>query len=258
VGIETDQGGDVWETVYQQASEELRAEGLLEGRAPRFAHAKASAGHGSKIARAERMLVDYERGKFVHLEGTHGALEAALKRFPRTKPYDLVDACLVGETIITTPSGGTPVDQLKKDDLVLGRDQAVSVRSVGMTEEHAPVFTVFTDDDMVWLTGTLDHPVWTVEEGWVQLGDLEGKHLTTRESLMDITPNPRVLSVEAAGFADVWNLEVQAPHEYFGNNILLHNCYWSWSDLADSLVRRPLKFKSQARTSIADMDSVRL
>ncbi len=92
VGVETDQGGDTWEVVYHQACENLRKEGLLDGRAPKFKHAKASTGHGSKIARAERMLVDYERGKFVHLEGTHHALEQALRRFPKVKPYDLVDA----------------------------------------------------------------------------------------------------------------------------------------------------------------------
>ena len=93
VGVETDQGGDTWEVVYHQACENLRKEGLLDGRAPKFKHAKASTGHGSKIARAERMLVDYERGKFVHLEGTHHSLEQALRRFPKVKPYDLVDAC---------------------------------------------------------------------------------------------------------------------------------------------------------------------
>ncbi len=59
---------------------------------PTFEQAKAGAGHGSKVARNQRMLVDYEHGKVVHVLGTHRALERALKRFPKSKPFDLVDA----------------------------------------------------------------------------------------------------------------------------------------------------------------------
>jgi hypothetical protein len=92
LGVESDQGGDTWRTVYQQACEELRASGDLVGSAPRFAAEKAGAGHGSKAARAQRMLVDYERNKVRHLVGTHRALETGLMRFPRAKPFDLVDA----------------------------------------------------------------------------------------------------------------------------------------------------------------------
>lgn len=92
VGIESDQGGDTWRTVYQQACEELRREGTLLGPAPRFASKKAGAGQGSKMARAQRMLVDYERGKFRHLTGTTERLEMGLARFPKVKPFDLADA----------------------------------------------------------------------------------------------------------------------------------------------------------------------
>ncbi len=38
------------------------------------------------------MLVDYEHGMIVHVAGTHEVLERALRRFPRSKPYDLTDA----------------------------------------------------------------------------------------------------------------------------------------------------------------------
>jgi hypothetical protein len=38
------------------------------------------------------MLTDYERGRIIHVLGTHEVLERALKRFPVQKPYDLVDA----------------------------------------------------------------------------------------------------------------------------------------------------------------------
>jgi phage terminase large subunit-like protein len=87
VGVETDQGGDTWYTVYKAAAQAIGID-----RPPRFEQAKAGAGHGPKAERASRMLADYERGRIVHVTGTHETLERALRRFPRSKPFDLVDA----------------------------------------------------------------------------------------------------------------------------------------------------------------------
>lgn len=87
VGVETDQGGDTWLSVYREAA---RAMGAT--RVPPFRQAKAGAGHGPKAHRASKMLADYERGRIVHVTGTHETLERALRRFPKTKPFDLTDA----------------------------------------------------------------------------------------------------------------------------------------------------------------------
>jgi len=92
VGVETDQGGDTWASVYREALADVeKPEGA---RAPRFRWEKAGAGHGPKVARAMRMLVFYERNPsaFVHVLGYHTVLENALNRFPLTKPHDAVDA----------------------------------------------------------------------------------------------------------------------------------------------------------------------
>lgn len=87
VGVETDQGGDTWRSVYDQAARSL---GIVAP--PPFTSRKAGAGFGSKQHRQQQMLADYERGRIVHVLGTHDKLERALKRFPRTKPFDLADA----------------------------------------------------------------------------------------------------------------------------------------------------------------------
>lgn len=104
IGIETNQGDQLWRIVYDQAMEDVRSEmarqidpetgkkGDFFRKMPRYKEKKATKDLGSKVTRAERMLVDYERFIFVHVEGTHVALERALKRFPKVKPYDLVDA----------------------------------------------------------------------------------------------------------------------------------------------------------------------
>jgi hypothetical protein len=94
VGVETDQGGDTWRSVYSEACKALVADGALPADTvfPVFRSDKAGAGHGPKAHRASLMLADYERGRIVHVEGTHTVLERGLRRFPLTKPFDLVDA----------------------------------------------------------------------------------------------------------------------------------------------------------------------
>lgn len=102
VGVETDQGGDTWRSVYTAAAEAVSVEdGIPVDRLPRFKQDKVirqrqGGGHGapSKAARGARMLADYERpGRIVHVLGDGvEVLERALRRFPRTKPFDLADA----------------------------------------------------------------------------------------------------------------------------------------------------------------------
>lgn len=91
VGVETDQGGDTWQSVYREACDAVVADGH-DGTLPHFRWEKAGAGYGPKAHRASKMLAGYETGRIVHVYGTHETLERALRRFPKTKPYDLVDA----------------------------------------------------------------------------------------------------------------------------------------------------------------------
>lgn len=94
VGVETDQGGDVWRPAYKSVCDDLRAEfpAFADDMVfPTFDQAKAGAGHGSKAHRNSLMLADYDRGMVIHVQGTHTAYERALRRFPK-KPLDLADA----------------------------------------------------------------------------------------------------------------------------------------------------------------------
>jgi hypothetical protein len=89
LGIETDQGGDVWKSVYREACREI---GVDINSAPKYRSEKAGS-IGPKAHRASLMLADYERpGRIIHVIGSHQILERALRRFPIMKPYDLVDA----------------------------------------------------------------------------------------------------------------------------------------------------------------------
>jgi phage terminase large subunit-like protein len=104
VGVETNQGGDLWRVVFDQVCDDIRGDqNNFSMKMPRYKQVKATADMGSKVTRAERMLVDYERAVFVHVEGTHNTLESALRRFPRVKPYDLVDAACWSHSELAGP-----------------------------------------------------------------------------------------------------------------------------------------------------------
>jgi hypothetical protein len=102
VGVETDQGGDTWEPTFKLARSAAEAEARAQGdtetadriRRLTFREAKAGQGQDPKTHRASLMLADYERpGRRIrHVLGTHGVLERALNRFPKTAPLDLTDA----------------------------------------------------------------------------------------------------------------------------------------------------------------------
>lgn len=93
VGIETDQGGDTWLSVYREACNDLVAEQEINvWEVPPFKHAKAGAGAGPKAARAQKQVSAYDRGVFVHVGPFHFILKRAQRRFPAVKPYDLIDA----------------------------------------------------------------------------------------------------------------------------------------------------------------------
>lgn len=96
VGVETDQGGDLWEDEFERAWDELVSDNdypniTKDVFMPEFVEDKAGAGHGPKVHRGQLMLADYEKGMIVHVIGTHITLEKALRRFP-DKPLDLSDA----------------------------------------------------------------------------------------------------------------------------------------------------------------------
>lgn len=129
VGVETDQGGDTWQSVFARAVEKIRKAKDAKWEAwladwktrnpntpekdwpakpvikwPSFASDKAGHGYGSKVERNAQMLADYERGNIIHVRGTHTTLEKALRRFP-LMPLDLVDAAFWSWHDLTGGSG---------------------------------------------------------------------------------------------------------------------------------------------------------
>lgn len=93
LGVETNNGGDTWITVYNAVWEKLVARGAIAPNTPkpRFRQVKATSETGGKRERWQLARAARERGEFVEAIGTHETLFKALRRLPERKPYDLAD-----------------------------------------------------------------------------------------------------------------------------------------------------------------------
>ena len=90
--IEANQGGAVWQTVYEHVVEKNNFSRTF---VPQLSLIKASAATGSKVVRANQLLAGYETGRVIHKIGEDLVkLEQALMRFPISKPFDLTDAAV--------------------------------------------------------------------------------------------------------------------------------------------------------------------
>ena len=104
IGVETNQGGDTWKSVYKLAAAKVVERLVDEWKnanpdrpntppvsLPKYTDAKAGVGDGPKIERNGQLLTEYERGKVKHMLGTNPVIEKALRRFPNS-PLDVADS----------------------------------------------------------------------------------------------------------------------------------------------------------------------
>lgn len=97
IGVEVNQGGDVWKTVYQTVWNKMDQAGAIpEGmRMPKYKSEVATVSDGSKASRGQQMVTIYENGDVIHVvdgTGSYTMLERSLRRFPKFKPHDLADS----------------------------------------------------------------------------------------------------------------------------------------------------------------------
>lgn len=124
-----------------------------------------------KATRAEPVSALYEQGRIHHI-GVFAALEDQQSTWvPGLPSPDRLDACLVAGTLIVTERGEIPIETVMVGDRVMTREGWRVVINAGMTNERSPVRTaVFSDGSA--LTGTGNHPVWTVQRGFSPLDAL--------------------------------------------------------------------------------------
>lgn len=178
-----------------------------------------------KITKPPKLLV-YERcGNFI-------------ENFPTlltdpNNPDDIADGqedhCFTGDTPVYTKEGQKPIRKIKVGDEVLTRKGYKKVLVVHKQKnkyvKHYPE---------LGLTATSNHPIITKFDKLIKISELTYSDFITTLTLYDgatltntighIDNHDKIKS-KFVGYRTVYNLTVEDCHEYYANNILVHNCY---------------------------------
>jgi hypothetical protein len=138
-----------------------------------------------------------------------------------------VNECVPSGTLISTPSGDVPVEQIKVGMTVLGESGGHLVESLVLGT------TISTALDLVGIGDlrlTRNHPVWTLENGYVEADKVcHGMHVrciteTDEESSLGDIPvsDPHRLPLQGKAL-NVHNFQTTTGN-YFADRILVHNC----------------------------------
>lgn len=147
------------------------------------------------------------------------------------------DACFVAGTLISTEHGERPIEEIKVGDLVYTREGLRPVTEARPTGEREIVAAVFKDlpvsDREVILMGTPNHPVYTLEKGFVPMVELCRDGSWTCNAIIRSSDSASSIPIEYVSavydgpyrkIQPVYNLKVDEVPEFFANGILVHNC----------------------------------
>jgi hypothetical protein len=127
-------------------------------------------GRQNKVARSMTIQARMEQGKvFLPVNAPWLAdFLAELLKFPNGKNDD---QCLVAGTLVETPQGGVPIEQISVGDMVVTPEGVKRVVNAGCTSEQATVYRVLLSNGAA-LVGTGNHPVMTTD-GWMTIDELK-------------------------------------------------------------------------------------
>jgi hypothetical protein len=130
-------------------------------------------------------------------------------------------SCFVAGTLVATPNGDRPIEELEVGDVVVTWDFLLE------QPVETTVTETFVHEDretlrLVTLGGTVqttaEHPFWTGTE-WREAGDL-----CSGQTIMGLRGPWNVLSCAPGAPATVYNIHVDHPdHNYFADGFLVHN-----------------------------------
>jgi len=144
--------------------------------------------------------------------------------------------CFVAGTLVATPAGEVPIEQLEVGDAVLTRDEhclddTIKVGLVsGVFRSLQPSTLWIEFSNGVVLGATPPHEFFTADRGWVAAQDLligdqvgEGLNLASGGHLGDETATVVGLHLDPTPMV-VYNLEIEGGHTYYAEGVWVHNC----------------------------------
>jgi len=153
-------------------------------------------------------------------------------------PYRLYTWCVAGDEPVMVENGTVAMKDLRAGDKVwaLENDRFClrRVEWAGLTRRQAPVVRVrLADGKSVRVTE--DHLILT-QDGWIRAGLLDStihwcntvEWKPNQGGICETVPVRlvRVVEVEPAGCADVYDCSVGGAHNFVAGGIVVHNCLW--------------------------------
>jgi hypothetical protein len=134
--------------------------------------------------------------------------------------------CFVGGTLVDTPAGPVPIEQVAVGDEVLTRDEsdpnqpARPGKVTHVFQNMAPVMLWIVLANGQPIGTTPGHEVWTCQEGWTWAG-----HVRVGDAFLDPFGTPRTIVqiVVDPTPTIVYNLEVDGTFTYFVESVWVHN-----------------------------------
>lgn len=138
--------------------------------------------------------------------------------------------CVTGDTIVKTDKGDISIkeliDKVNNNEIinVLSYDinnDKIEYQQVAdgmLTRKNANIIEIETEDgNKIKLTP--DHKVYTENRGYVNAGEL-----TSDDILLSISERKKIKQINIISNEDVYDITVEKNHNFFANNILVHNC----------------------------------
>lgn len=143
--------------------------------------------------------------------------------------------CVTGDTIVSTDKGDISIkeliDKVNNNEIinVLSYDinnDRIEYQQVtyGMlTRKNANIIEIETKDgNKIKLTP--DHKVYTENRGYINAGELTSDDILLNSILLSTPEQKKIKQINIVSNEDVYDITVEKNHNFFANNILVHNC----------------------------------
>ena len=140
--------------------------------------------------------------------------------------YDTTSGCLTKNSFIATPTGYSSIKDLEAGDKVLSYNESTNKieedtvsGKIQYPKEKRDIYYIYTGWLSKRIEATADHKFYT------NRGLIEAKDLTNKDTLIDQMLNYRkITKIEKIPKTEyVYDISVEKNHNYFVNNILVHN-----------------------------------
>lgn len=142
--------------------------------------------------------------------------------------------CLSGDSLIQTNKGNIPIREIYENFKEINYEVLTYNEKTKVLEYNKIKDAILTKKDaaiikLVLGNGnslklTLDHKVFTENRGWVEVNNLEFNDILLNTTDGIKIEKSRIRTIVNINNEDVYDLQIDNNHNFFANNLLVHNC----------------------------------